>query len=76
MAYTDTQISAWLQVQESIPADRADGAARELAAAWNDEDFDYQTVKDVLGDWLTDDEPRPKYLADPLAEHFGITLTD
>jgi hypothetical protein len=75
MPITPTAISAWLQREADIPRDRADGAAEELAAAWNELDLDYQTVKDILGDWLTDSEPRPKLLADALAEHFGLTLT-
>lgn len=76
MPYDATEISAWLQDEEAVAEDRANGAAKEIAVAWNEGDFDYQTVKDVLGDWLTDNEHRPKYLVDPLAEHFDITLTD
>jgi hypothetical protein len=69
-------ISGWLQDEEQIPTTRADGAGREIAASWDEGDLDYQTVKDILGDYLTDDEPRPKALADALAGHFGLTLRD
>lgn len=70
----ESAISAWLQNHEAIPADRADSAGRALAQSWNAGELDYQTARDILGDWLTDDEPRPKFLADRLAEHFGLTL--
>ena len=72
---TAAAISAWLQAEAGVHRGRADGAAQELANAWNEQDLDYQTVKDILGDWLTNSEPRPKNLADPLAERFGLTLT-
>jgi hypothetical protein len=68
-------ISAWLQHREDIPADRADAAGRAPAEVWTAGDRDYQTTRDILGDWLTDDEPRPKFLADDLAAHVGLTLT-
>lgn len=68
-------ISRHLHTEEGIALDRADGAGRELAASWNDGDFDYQTTKDILGDYLSDDDPRPKLVADATAEAFGITLT-
>jgi hypothetical protein len=68
-------ISAWLRHREDIPADRADTAGRALAEVWTAGDRDYQTTRDILGDWLTDDEPCPKFLADDLAAHVGLTLT-
>ncbi|MFE5565931.1 hypothetical protein ACFQ68_13175 [Amycolatopsis japonica] len=69
-------ISDWLQTHASVPSGRADAAGREVAASWDDGDLAYQTVADILGDHLTDDEPRPKLLADDLAAAFGITLED
>ncbi|GAA1983462.1 hypothetical protein [Amycolatopsis minnesotensis] len=68
-------ITAWLVNADVAPANAA-AAAVELAECWADGDLDYQTARDVLGDHLTDDEPRPKLLADDLAAHFGITLKD
>jgi hypothetical protein len=72
--FTAAVISRHLQAQEGIAADRADSAARELADSWNEGDFDYQTTKDILGDYLTNDDPRPKFIADTTAAAFGITL--
>jgi hypothetical protein len=74
--FTAAVISRHLQAQEGIAADRADPAARELADSWNEGDFDHQTTKDILGDYLlTNDDPRPKLIADTTAAAFGITLT-
>lgn len=68
-------LSRWLQDNE-VPASRADSAAAELADSWNDGDVTYQSARDILGDHLADDDPRPKYLADDVAATAGITLTD
>jgi hypothetical protein len=58
-------IGAWLRHREDIPADRADAAGRALAEVWTAGECDYQTTRDILGDWLADD----------LAAHVGLTLT-
>lgn len=73
--YDPAAISTWLQTEAEIPADRADAAAAELAPCWDEGDHEYQTVKDVLGDNLAFDDPRPKLIADDLAAAFGIELT-
>jgi hypothetical protein len=65
---------AWLQDEAGVPVDRAAGAATELAASWNDGDLDYQTARDILGDHLADEDPRPKLIADDLAAHVGLEL--
>jgi hypothetical protein len=72
--FDTNEISAWLQREEGMAADRAEGAARELASSWSEGDFDYQTTKDIVGDYLADDESRPKFVADAVAEAFGVTL--
>ncbi|QXV63564.1 hypothetical protein [Amycolatopsis sp. TNS106] len=69
-------ISGWLQTDAGVAPDRAEAAGRELAASWGEGDLAYQTGADILGDHLTDDEPRPKLLADDLAAAFSITLED
>lgn len=76
IAVNHETISGWLQREADVPAERAEGAARELAASWNEGDLEYQTAKDILGDHLRDDDPRPKLIADDLAAHVGLTLTD
>jgi hypothetical protein len=73
---TPAAIGNWLQAEADIAADRANAAARELAESWLEGDLEYQTAKDILGDHLTDDDPRPKLIADDLAAHVGLTLTD
>lgn len=73
--YAPAAISAWLQAEAEIPADRADAAAVDLAPCWDEGDYEYQTVKDVLGDHFTNDDPRPKLVADDLAAAFEIELT-
>jgi hypothetical protein len=73
-SFDANEISAWLQREEGMAAERADGAARELASSWSEGDFDYQTTKDIVGDYLTDEESRPKFVADAVAEAFGVTL--
>lgn len=73
--FDTNEISAWLQREEGLAAERADSAARELAASWGEGDFDYQTTKDIVGDYLTDEESRPKFVADAVAQAFGVTLT-
>ncbi|WP_158886218.1 hypothetical protein [Amycolatopsis anabasis] len=48
--------------------------ARELAALWNSGDVDYWNARAVLDRYVTADEYNPKYLADDLADHLGLTL--
>lgn len=67
-------LAAWLQNEAGVPADRAVAAAAELAVSWNDGDLDYQTARDILGDHLADEDPRPKLIADDLAAHVGLVL--
>lgn len=67
-------LATWLQNEAGVPADRAAGAAAELAASWTDNDLDYQTARDILGDHLANEDPRPKLIADDLAAHVGLEL--
>ncbi|UKD50894.1 hypothetical protein L3Q65_00955 (plasmid) [Amycolatopsis sp. FU40] len=69
-------LTAWLTEKAGVPVDRAAAAAAALACSWNEGDHDYQTARDILGDHLSDDDSRPKLIADDLAAHVGLTLKD
>lgn len=69
-------LTAWLTKEASVPADRATAAAAALACSWNEGDHDYQTARDILGDHLSDHDPRPKLIVEHLAAHVGLTLND
>ena len=68
------QIATWLREQADVDAHRASTAAGELAECWKNGEIDCSTCRSVLNDHLTNDEPRPKNLADDLAASVGITL--
>lgn len=51
-AINPATLLSWLRDEAGVPADRAAGAAAELADSWNDGDLSYQTARDILGDHL------------------------